>query len=148
MLENIVYWHWMVLGLALIILEVLLPSAIFLWPGVAALIVGILFFVFPVMSATMQLALFAVFAVIAALGWQLYRKNNPAETPIPSMNNRGMQYVGRHFTLPENVVNGVGTLNVDDTRWKVMSDQDFSAGTKVTVTGLDGTSLRIVRTEE
>ena len=59
------------------------------------------------------------------------------------MNRRGEQYVGRHFTLSHDIVNGVGELHVDDTRWKIVSHHDLPAGSKVKVTAVEGTSLRV-----
>ena len=87
--------------------------------------------------------LWAALSVGFAFGWQIYKKKNPGSTPISSMNKRGQQYVGRHFTLSKDIVNGGGELNVDDTRLKVVSEKDMAAGAKVIVTALDGTSLRV-----
>ena len=142
-LQTLTYWHWLVFGLTLIVFEVLLPSAIFLWPGLAALLVGIMVFIMPATTPTMFILLWAALSVGFAFGWQIYKKKNPGSTPISSMNKRGQQYVGRHFTLSKDIVNGVGELNVDDTRWKVVSEKDLAAGAKVIVTALDGTSLRV-----
>ena len=41
LLDRIEFWHWWVLAALLIAIEVLAPSAVFLWPGVAAAIVGL-----------------------------------------------------------------------------------------------------------
>ncbi len=142
-LQDISYWHWLVFGLTLIVFEMLLPSAVFLWPGLAAVVVGVFVFLVPALSMHMSVLVWAVLSVFLAFGWQLYRKKNPAAAPISSMNNRGAQYIGRHYTLAKDIVNGTGELNVDDTRWKVISNTDHSAGTKVKVVGLEGTSLRV-----
>jgi hypothetical protein len=142
-MQDISYWHWLVFGLTLIVFEMLLPSAVFLWPGLAAVAVGIMVFATPAVSMHVCVLIWAVLSVALAFGWQAYRKKNPASAPISSMNNRGAQYIGRHYTLAKDIVNGTGELNVDDTRWKVISNTDHSAGTKVKVIGLEGTSLRV-----
>lgn len=141
--SDMTYWHWLVFGLGLIVLEILLPSAIFLWPGIAAIFIGILAFIVPSISATTFILIWAVLSVSFAFGWQMYRKSNPVNTPISSMNKRGTQYVGRHFTLLKDIINGVGELNVDDTRWKIISNFDHSVGTRVKVIAVEGTSLRV-----
>lgn len=142
-LQNLTYWHWLVFGIVLIVLEVLLPSAVFLWPGLAAVFIGVLVFMAPSMAPTICILLWAVLSVAFAYGWQFYRKKNPAPAVISTMNKRGSQYIGRHFTLSKDIVNGVGELNVDDTRWKIVCAKDISAGTKVVVQALEGTSLRV-----
>jgi len=34
-MEDVTFWHWWILGIALIIFEVFAPGAIFLWYGVS-----------------------------------------------------------------------------------------------------------------
>ena len=142
-LNAIEYWHWLVLGIVLLGLEILVFGAIFLWMGVAALFVGVLVFLIPTLLWMPQIVIWSVLAVAGALGWQHYRKKNPAKDNAKGMNRRGEQYIGRHFTLHKDIVNGVGELNVDDTRWKIVSSHDLPAGAKVKVTAIEGTSLRV-----
>ena len=48
--NDIIYWHWLILGVALIILEILMPGAYFLWMGISAAAVGAAMFIFPEMN--------------------------------------------------------------------------------------------------
>jgi len=142
-LNAIEYWHWLVLGLVLLGLEILVFGAVFLWMGIAALFVGVLLFLIPTLLWMPQILIWSVIAVIGAFGWQMYRKKNPAKDNAKGMNRRGEQYVGRHFTLAKDIVNGAGELHVDDTRWKIVSYKDLPAGMKVKVVAVEGTSLRV-----
>ena len=45
-------------------------------------------------------------------------------------------------TLDQAIENGVGYVRLDDSRWKV-SGPDLPKGTKVRVTGADGTVLEV-----
>ncbi len=137
------FWHWLVFGLILIVLEVFVPSAVFLWPGLAALVVGGISFFMPTVSWMALVVIWSVLSVVLAFGWQVYRKATGTQKAASTMNRRGEQYIGRHFTLTKDIVNGSGELHVDDTRWKTVSTTDFTAGTKVKVTAVDGTSLRV-----
>jgi hypothetical protein len=141
--ESIEYWHWLVFGVILLGLEILVFGAIFLWFGIAALVVGTLVFLIPTLMWMPQILIWSVLAVAGALGWQAYRKKNPAADKAKGMNRRGEQYIGRHFTLMKDIVNGTGELHVDDTRWKIVSHHDLPAGSKVKVTAVEGTSLRV-----
>ena len=143
---SLVFWHWFVFGGLLLLLEMLAPGALFLWPGIAAVVMGIVTFLFPTLPWTMTIPIWAILSVIAAFGWRAYRIKNPApvDPAASTLNQRGSQYVGRQFTLAKPVVNGVGEMKVDDTIWKVVSDSDFVAGATVRVTAVDGTSLRVV----
>ena len=124
-LDQIVFWHWWVFGLAMLILEAFMPGAIFLWMGISAGIVGLLMLLIP-LGWEWQFLLFATLSVISVLAWKKYRPQAPA-ADRPALNRRGEQYVGRSFTLREPIVNGVGTLHVDDTRWRI-SGADIPAG--------------------
>lgn len=135
--------HWFLFGLMLMGLEVFIPSAILLWPGIAAMFVGGVAFVTPDTDPQFLIIVWAVFSVFFALGAQIYKRRFPENKDAPTMNRRGDQYIGRHFTLAKDIVNGGGELHIDDTRWKIVSTKDLSAGVKVKVTAVEGTSLRV-----
>ena len=141
-INDIIYWHWLILAVALIILEILMPAAYFLWMGVSAAIVGGAMFVFPQMPILVQVLIFAVLSVITVVMYKSYRKKNPLVTDEPALNRRGEQYIGRSFTLTEPIVNGEGKIKVDDSTWKI-SGADMEAGASVCVIALEGSILKV-----
>jgi inner membrane protein len=146
LLQDATYWHWWVLGVVLIILEIISPAVFFLWMGISAGMVGVLVLLFPSMGWELQMLLFAVFSVASIVFWRNYLKTHPTESDQPKLNRRGEQYVGRLFTLKEPVVNGFGKIRVDDSTWKI-AGADCPAGTKVRVTGVDGVILEVTADE-
>jgi membrane protein implicated in regulation of membrane protease activity len=136
------YWHWWVLGVVLVILEVFSPGVFFLWLGIAAGLVGLVMFAYPELPLAGQLLTFALFSVVSILLWRAYLKRHPIKTDQPLLNRRGEQYVGRVFTLDAPVVNGAGKIRVDDSIWKIHGT-DCPAGTRVRVTGVDGVVLKV-----
>ena len=141
-LQEASYWHWWVLGVVLIILEILSPAIFFLWMGISAGVVGLLVLLIPAMGWEMQVLLFATFSVASIVVWRSYLKRNPIQSDQPQLNRRGEQYVGRTFTLDVPIVNGLGKIKVDDSTWKIAGD-DCAAGTKVRVTGVAGVILEV-----
>ncbi|MCH8078756.1 MAG: NfeD family protein [Proteobacteria bacterium] len=139
-INDIIYWHWLILAVVLIILEILMPGAYFLWMGVSAAIVGGAMFVFPQMPILVQVLIFAVLSVITVVMYKSYRKKNPLVTDEPALNRRGEQYIGRSFTLKEPIVNGEGKIIVDDTTWKI-TGRDIDAGETVRVVAVEGSTL-------
>lgn len=137
------YWYWIAFGAFLIILEIFMPSSVLLWPGIAAVLVGFISMAFPTISEAQLMLVWGISSIILVTGWLAYRKKNKQDGPTNTINRRGDQIVGRHFTLTKDIVNGRGELHVDDTRWKITSDADHSAGTKVKVVAVDGTSLKV-----
>jgi len=140
--EFLTYWHWWIFGVLLIVLEIFAPSAFFLWMGISAGIVGLILLIAPDLGWEYQFMIFAIFSIVSIALWKRYAKQNPTVTDHPTLNRRGEQYVGRHFTLEEPIVNGMGKIKVDDSIWKI-SGGDCDAGTTVKVTGIDGTIFRV-----
>lgn len=142
-LEMMEFWHWLVFGLLLLVAEIFVFGAVLMWFGFAALLVGVLVFFIPALIWMPSLVLWAFLSLLLVFGWQQYRKKNPPKDAAPTINRRGEQIVGRHFTLMKDIVNGHGELHVDDTRWKIVSHHDLPAGSKVRVVAVEGTSLRV-----
>ena len=139
-LENLEFWHWLVLGVGLAIIEVFAPGAFFLWLGISAGIVGAVLWLMPALSWEFQMLLFAILSIASVVLARRYLTAHPLKTDLPNLNQRGHQYVGRTFTLDEPVINGQGKIQVDDSTWKITCD-DCSAGTKVIINGVDGVVL-------
>ncbi|MGW8309937.1 MAG: NfeD family protein [Thiogranum sp.] len=141
-IEQLNQWHWWILAVALVILEVFAPGAFFLWLGIAAGVVGGLVYLMPHISWEYQILIFSVLSVVSIVVWRKFFRASPTDTDQPALNRRGEQYVGRLFTLEEPIVNGLGKIRVDDSTWKIHGD-DCTAGTRVEVTGVDGTVLQV-----
>ena len=141
-LADLGYWHWFVLGLLLVILEMFSPAAYFLWLGIGAGLTGVLLLAWPGLGWPVQLLAFALLAVLSVALGRRYLTRHPIKTDAPTLNRRGEQYVGRVFTLQEPIVNGLGKIRVDDSTWKI-SGADCPSGTRVKVTGVDGVVLEV-----
>ena len=141
-LDQIEFWHWLVAAVVMIIIEMVLPAAYFLWMGISAFVVGLLLYVMPGIPALIQVVIFGVLSVVSLYMYKRHQKMNPEEKDEPNLNRRGEQYIGRSFTLEEAIVNGVGKVKVDDTTWKVRGT-DMPAGMKVRVMSVEGTVFNV-----
>ncbi len=142
LLNNLDYWHWFILAVVLVILEVFSPGVFFIWIGMAAGIVGIILLAVPELDWHYQLLIFALFSVADILAARFFLLRHPIKTDQPTLNRRGEQYIGRVFTLAEPINNNEGKIRVDDSTWKIHG-ADCPAGTQVRVTGVDGVVLLI-----
>jgi membrane protein implicated in regulation of membrane protease activity len=140
--DQIDYWHWLVLAVVLVILEVFSPGVFFLWMGIAAVIVAGVLYAMPELAWQYQLLIFALLSVAAIFSARYFLKRHPIKTDQPNLNKRGHQYVGRVFTLEEPIVNGEGKIRVDDTTWKIRGS-DCPEGKRVEVTGVEGVVLEV-----
>jgi len=142
LLANVDYWHWLILGGVLLLVEVAAAGFFFLWLAVAAAITGLVVLVFPDLGWQYQLMLFSGLSVISIAVFRRYQRNNPEPTDQPALNRRGEQYIGRSFTLEQPITNNVGVIRVDDSTWRI-SGADLPAGASVRVVGADGVILKV-----
>jgi membrane protein implicated in regulation of membrane protease activity len=142
MFQQLTHWHWWILAVLFVVLEVFTPGTYFLFMGISAAVIGGVVLIFPGLGWEYQVFGFAVLAVAATVAGRSYLKRRPITSDHPTLNRRGAQYVGRTFTLEEPIVNGQGKIRVDDSTWKI-SGRDCAAGSRVKVSGVDGTVLRV-----
>ncbi|HWD27367.1 MAG TPA: NfeD family protein [Rhizomicrobium sp.] len=138
-------WHWWALGAVLLACEIASSTQYLLWPGIAALCVGVLKFAVPSLDGRLAVFLFAVFAVVATVLWKRSPYARADRSTHATLNQRSAQYVGRVVKCEESFVNGRGPVRVDDTRW-IAHVVDGSApikGDMVQVSGCDGAELKV-----
>ena len=144
LLDHLQFWHWWILGLMLAVVEVLAPGAFFMWFGLAAGVTGLILLVLPGLDWQYQLIAFAILAVAAVfVGRSVMRRQNRLRAPS-SLNRRGEQYVGRVFTVEQAIVNGRGSIRVDDSIWRA-EGPDTAAGESVRVVKAGSSVLRVER---
>ena len=135
-------WNWLIFGVILMALEVLAPGIFLLWLGLAALLVGLLTFIFHP-SWQVEILLFAGFAIAAVPLWRrLARGNAGVSESNPFLNRRAEALLGRVFTLEKPIIDGAGTVRIGDTVWRV-AGPDTPAGTRVKVVQVSGADLTV-----
>jgi membrane protein implicated in regulation of membrane protease activity len=145
MLYTLGTWNWLIFGMVLMALELLAPGVFmfWFWLGLAALLVGLLSFAINP-SWQLQILMFAVFATAAVPLWRRVALGNKAvsKSSNPFLNRRADALVGRVFTLEKPIIDGLGTVRIDDTIWRV-AGPDTAAGSRVRIVQADGASLTV-----
>jgi len=141
LLMNLEWWHWWIAAAALAAIETFVPGAVAIWFAVSAAVVGALVLLVPV-PWQLQLVLFGVLGIVAIALFRNYARRNPQQSDQPGLNQRGVQYVGREFTLIEPIDQGFGKVRVGDSVWKV-SGPTLPIGARVKVTGVNGAVLMV-----
>lgn len=132
-------WVWFALAVILLVLESIVPGVHFVWFGLSAAIVGVIALLVPV-PWEWQIIAFALIA-LAAVFWVRRKSREESSHPdVPDLNVRGAQYIGRVVTVEDAIVNGRGKVRVSDTVWSA-EGEDAAKGSRVKVTGVDGTVL-------
>lgn len=143
--ETMQFWHWIILAIALIALEILGATGFLLGTVMAAFELALISYFWPDLSWQKQLVLFALLSIICSL-WFWYRfKSFNQDTDHPKLNDRAAQLIGREFALTQAMTGGQGKMQVGDTLWRVESETNLSVGTQVKVTGSRDMVLLIVK---
>lgn len=136
------FWHWWVAAVVLASVEVLAPTTLFLWLGVAAGVVGLILLVYPLLSWQFQFLFFAILSVGSVAVFRYLYRQTEHQADSLHLNRRAEQYLGTLHTLETDIVNGRGRATVGDTHWTV-EGPELPAGTRVRVIGVDGIILRV-----
>jgi hypothetical protein len=142
----LVFWHWWVLAIIFLVIELLVPAFFFLWMSVSALVTGIIVWLIPSTSTDIQILIFSILSIVSIMVWRVYGKKITIATDQPLLNRRGSQYVGRTFNLHEAIQNGQGKIKVDDTIWKVYGE-DCDIHSKVKVIASRGTVFDVKKVD-
>ncbi|MCK5718709.1 MAG: NfeD family protein [Thiomargarita sp.] len=119
---QISYWYWWVLASSLLVLEFLLLGTLgsfFLWPAIAAAIIGFLTLLFPMLSLEYQVMILAMVSIVSVMIGRFYVGKHPLSNDQPFLNRRGSELEGNIYPVVEAIENGVGRINVDDSSWRV-----------------------------
>jgi membrane protein implicated in regulation of membrane protease activity len=136
------FWHWWVLAVLLMLIEVLAPGTFFLWLGLAAGLVGLLLVILPDLGWQLQVLIFAVLAVLAVLAGRAWLKRHPIETTDTGLNRRADALVGEVHVLAEAIHTGRGAVKVGDTVWRA-EGPDLPKGARVRIVAVNGTTLKV-----
>ena len=112
-----------------------------MWLGLAAIVVGAISFLVD-WSWQWQCVAFAVFTLGSVPLWRRFALKVEPQSEAPMLNRRNQALIGRVFTLEKPIVDGIGTVRIDDTVWRV-NGPDRPSGSRVRVTRADGATLAV-----
>jgi len=134
-------WNWFILAVILFVIELIAPGAFMLWLGIAAVLVGLISIGIE-RAWQAQIITFALLSVAAIPIWRRFAHRVEQPVDRPFLNQRAQGYLGRVFTLEKPIVDGVGTIRIDDTVWRV-NGPDCPAGSRVRIAHVDGANLSV-----
>ena len=134
-------WLWLIGGVLLLILEVIAPGFFLVFLGAAAMATGLFTELFDLGTAS-QLALFALYAVIAVLVGRRFYANRHVDSSDPLLNDRGGRLVGKMVTVVAAVDDHGGRVRVGDSEWSARGGP-AAIGERVRITGVDGNCLTV-----
>ena len=142
---NILWWHWLVLGLVLVVSEMATPGGFYIiFFGVGALAVGVLAGFDMAGPPWTQLLLFSFISIISIVlfrGRMLRMFQTETQAPSPD------QLVGEVAVAAEDLAPGaMGRVELRGAAWSARNDATIvvARGVRCRVTRVDGLMLHIV----
>jgi len=147
------YWLWIVIGMAFMALEIVLPTFMMLWFGVSAVIVGVVLFIFPSIGITAQVLLWTALSVVIAVAWFKFLRPLSIDKTKAGLSREAMiGQTGMVIQAPQNGERGklrlpAPILGSDEWQFIVAKSNDNSQpialGDRVRVVEISGNSLVI-----
>jgi inner membrane protein len=134
-------WLWLIGGVVLLIAEIIAPGFFLLFIGAAAMATGVFTIMFDLGLAP-QLALFALYAVIALMVGRKVYANRDVNSSDPLLNDRSARLIGKVVTVVTPVDDHEGRVRVGDSEWSARGGP-AAAGDHVRITGVEGNCLLV-----
>ena len=146
---ELVYWHWIVLGIVLMLAEIFIGSFFIFWFGAAAVVVGLSLTIAPSISASTQLIFWTLLSLVFAVAWFRFLKPLSKDVTKAGLSREALSgEIGQVLSVPNGDKRGMvrfpaPLLGSDE--WLIMSQDSLSIGDRVSVKDVSGNSLIVVR---
>ena len=144
---DLAWWHWVVIGLVLVGVELAVPSFYLIWFGLGALVVGLLTAIWPTMGGNLQVFVWTIASVALVVLWFRYWKPR-TKSRAGSSDTQMVGEIGLLTRAVEPFARGEVRFQKPmggSDLWPCMADEAIAAGERVRVVGAEGNFLRVAR---
>jgi inner membrane protein len=134
-------WLWLIGGVVLLIAEVIAPGFFLVFIGAAAIATGLFTLLFD-LGTVPQLALFALYALLAVMIGRRFYANAASAGSSMHLNDPTRRLVGKVVTVVAAVDDHSGRVRVGDSEWSARGGP-AAVGERVRITGVDGNCLKV-----
>jgi membrane protein implicated in regulation of membrane protease activity len=141
--ETVSWWHWIVLGLVLLMVEMSTGTFVILGLGVAAILVGALDY-FMALSFTSEVIIWAVLSILSFMAWKRWMKVEHVSSTGQSDYSIGTQGTVTEDIDPHN--RGKVTFDISvlgNTSWTATSTQSISKDARVKIVEIHGQLIEV-----
>ncbi|MEO7239933.1 MAG: NfeD family protein [Sphingomicrobium sp.] len=134
-------WLWMIGGVVLLIAEIIAPGFFLMFVGGAAIATGLFALLFG-LGVSAQLALFALYSLVAVMIGRRAYAGTTSIAADPLLNDRVGRLIGKMVTVVEAVDAQGGRVRVGDSEWSARGGP-AAVGECVRIAGVDGNCLNV-----
>jgi len=149
---HMVYWHWLVFGMILIIAELFIPSFTVFWFGLGAILVALCLRLLPDLALSWQLFIWAAASSLFTFAWFRYFKGlMPDRTKAGVALEAIVGESGQVVKAPEDNRKGMvrfATPLLGSEEWSFSCAQPVKVGDRVFVKDIAGNTLVVEKRGE
>jgi len=134
--ENLNYLHWLVFGLALIIVELFLWSMFLLWIGASAITISIVFYLYQDVSWGLQVLSFVLLSAVSTF---LAKKYFPVKTVDDELSINAKSHIGKECTVVS-IENSIVKVSLGESLW-FAKGCEMSVGQKVQIVDVESSTF-------
>ncbi|OEU50898.1 MAG: hypothetical protein BA861_09665 [Desulfobacterales bacterium S3730MH5] len=138
---------WFLAGLALVLLELVMPGVIFVFFGVGAWIVAAATYLKLTSSFESQLLLFSIASIVLLVFFRKWIKGmfHGHVSDVQDLSQDLDEFVGKNVVVLKDVIPDEmgGVVEFKGANWSAVSEEHIASGKVAIITELDGITLRI-----
>lgn len=134
------HWLWLIAAALLASAEIIAPGIFLIFLAAAAALTGLATLLG--IPFAFQLGLFPLLALASVHLGRRWYADRPITSSDPLLNDRAARLVGETVVVLTSIEHGSGRVKVGDSVWAAKGE-DAAAGSRVRVTGVEGTCLRV-----
>lgn len=142
------WWHWLIAGIALVLLELAIPAFFVIWFGLGAILVALALLLAGELSLTAQIALWIVASLAMVVLWFRVFRRDRYKTLVGTADGTVIGEVGLLVGAVAPFQHGKvrfqrPVLGADE--WVCLSESAIGAGERVKVVGVEGSFVRVTK---
>jgi membrane protein implicated in regulation of membrane protease activity len=142
------WWHWMVLGVVLVLLELAIPAFFVVWFGLGALVVGLALAAAPGIPLPGQIGLWILASIAFVLLWFKVFKSQVHRTRVGLSEGQFVGEVGLAtrpiMPFQKGQVRFQKPILGSDV-WEAIASENIAVGERIKVLDVEGNILRVAK---
>lgn len=142
---KLLWWHWIAVGLLLMLAEIFVPSFTIFWFGLAGLVVAALLWLLPGMALSGQLAVWAIASIALTVAWFRYFKPTMVDRTKAGLSREAVVgETGQVIRAPQEGRRGVVRFSMPllgTNEWEFIATDEVVLGDRVMVVDVSGNTL-------
>ena len=142
------WWHWEIAGIALVLLELALPSFFIIWFGLGAMLTGFVLLAVPDLELSKQIAAWIIASMAMSVLWFSVARRSRFKTLIGTAAGEVIGEVGLLVSAVAPFERGKVRFQrpvLGAEEWVCMAESAIAAGERVRVVSVEGSYVKVAK---